>query len=82
MSKLGAVANVCVKVSAVIGKTELTLSQLVDIKEGSIIELDKKVGETVDIYVNDGLAARGKLVLAGKELGISLTEILVDGGDL
>ena len=53
MNNLGAVANVCVKVSAVIGKTELTLAQLVDIKEGSIIELDKKVGETVDIYVND-----------------------------
>lgn len=82
MNNLGAVANVCVKVSAVIGKTELTLAQLVDIKEGSVIELDKKVGETVDIYVNDMLAARGKLVLVGKELGISLTEILVDGGDL
>ena len=82
MNNFGAVANVCVKVSAVIGKTELTLAQLVDIKEGSIIELDKKVGETVDIYVNDILTARGKLVLAGKELGISLTEILVDGGDL
>nr|QIM10626.1 hypothetical protein PlAlph_5180 [uncultured Alphaproteobacteria bacterium] len=79
ISMFGAAADVDVQVSVVAGKTRLTLKQLADLREGSVLELDKMVGEPVDLYVNDILAARGKLMLSGSELGVYITEIAIGG---
>ncbi len=79
--RLGAAADVGVNVSVVAGKTRLSLRQLADLKEGSVLELDKTADEPVELYVNGVLAARGKLMLSGSELGICITEIVIDGGD-
>lgn len=73
---LEAVFDVPVKVSAVLGITTLTVNQLLKLGSGSVVELDRKVGEAIDIYVNNRLVARGEVVLLEEKLGITMTEII------
>ena len=75
-SDLEAVYNIPVKVSAVLGKASMTVSQLMKLNKGAIIELDRKVGEAIDIYVNNSLVARGEVVVVDNKLGITMTEII------
>ena len=75
-SDLEAVYNIPVKVSAILGKTHMTVSQLMKLNKGAIIELDRKVGEAIDIYVNNNLVARGEVVVVDDKLGITMTEIV------
>ena len=73
---LEAVFDVPVKVSAVLGKTNLPVNKLLRMGPGAIVELDRKVGEAIDIYVNNRLVARGEVVLVEDKLGITMTEII------
>src|SRR5882757_7362458 len=73
---LEAVFDVPVTVSAVLGKSSMEVSQLLKLAKGTIVELDRKVGEAIDIYVNDRLVARGEVVLVEDRLGITMTEII------
>ncbi len=73
---LEAVFDVPVKVSAVLGITSLSVNQLLKLGPGSVVELDRKVGEAIDIYVNNRLVARGEVVLLEEKLGITMTEII------
>lgn len=75
-SDLEAVYDIPVKVSAILGKSKIKVSQLLKINKGTIIELDKKVGEAIDIYVNSNLVARGEVVVVDDKLGITMTEIV------
>jgi flagellar motor switch protein FliN/FliY len=76
---LEAVFDVPVTVSAVLGKSSMEVSQLLKLGKGTIVELDRKVGEAIDIYVNDRLVARGEVVLVEDRLGITMTEIIKAG---
>jgi flagellar motor switch protein FliN/FliY len=76
---LEAVYDVPVNVSAVLGKTSMEVSQLLKLARGAVVELDRKVGEAIDIYVNDRLVARGEVVLVEERLGITMTEIVKGG---
>ena len=73
---LEAVYDIPVKVSAILGKTKMKVSQLMNLNKGAIIELDRKVGEAIDIYVNNNLVARGEVVVVDDKLGITMTEIV------
>ncbi len=75
-SDLEAVFDVPVKVSAVIGRARMEVSELLKLGEGTIVELDRKVGEAIDIYVNNRLVARGEVVLVENQLGVTMTEII------
>ena len=75
-SDLEAVYNIPVRVSAILGKANMTVSQLMKLNKGAIIELDRKVGEAIDIYVNNNLVARGEVVVVDDKLGITMTEIV------
>ena len=75
-SDLEAVFDVPVTVSAVLGKSSMEVSQLLKLGKGAILELDRKVGEAIDIYVNDRLVARGEVVLVEDKLGVTMTEII------
>jgi flagellar motor switch protein FliN/FliY len=66
-------------VSAVLGKSAMEVSQLLKLAKGTIVELDRKVGEAIDIYVNDRLVARGEVVLVEDRLGVTMTEIIKAG---
>ena len=71
-----AVFDVPVQVSAVLGKATLQVSQLLKLGRGAVVELDRKVGEAIDIYVNDRLVARGEIVVVEDRLGVTMTEII------
>ena len=73
---LEAVYDIPVKVSAVLGKSSMQVHELLKLGRGAIIELDRKVGEAVDIYVNNRLVARGEVVVVEDRLGITMTEII------
>ena len=57
----------------------MEVSQLLKLGKGTIVELDRKVGEAIDIYVNDRLVARGEVVLVEDRLGVTMTEIIKAG---
>jgi len=76
---LAPVFDVPVQISAVIGKTSLSVSELLKLTQGSVLELDRKVGEAIDIYVNNRLVARGEVVVVDERLGVTMTEIIKDG---
>ncbi len=77
-SDLEAVFDVPVNVSAVLGKSTMEVSKLLKLGRGMVVELDRKIGEAIDIYVNDRLVARGEVVLVEDRLGITMTEIVKD----
>ncbi|MBL4757723.1 MAG: flagellar motor switch protein FliN [Rhizobiales bacterium] len=74
--ELEAVFDVPVKVKAILGRTKMEVSELLKISEGTVIELDRKVGEAIDIFVNNRLVARGEVVLVEDRLGITMTEMI------
>ena len=75
-SDLAPVFDVPVHISAVLGKTSLDVASLLRLQAGSILELDRKVGEAIDIYVNNRLVARGEVVLVEEKLGVTMTEVI------
>ena len=76
LNGLGAVYDVPVQVSAVLGNASMQVSQLLKLGRGAVIELDRKVGEAIEIYVNDRLVARGEVVIVDERLGVTMTEII------
>ena len=68
--------DIPVNVSAILGKAHLQVSDLLKLSSGAVIELDRKVGESVDIYVNNRLVARGEVVVVESQLGVTMTEII------
>ena len=76
LDDLQAVFDVPVKVQAVLGRARMDIGELLKLKPGMIVELDRRVGEPVDIFVSNRLIARGEVVLIDSVLGITLTEIV------
>lgn len=74
--ELEAIYDIPVKISAVLGKADMQVSQLLKLGRGAVVELDRKVGEAIDIFVNDRLVARGEVVIMEDKLGITMTEII------
>jgi len=73
---LAPVFDVPVSISAVLGRASLSVAQLLQLGQGSVLELDRKVGEAIDIYVNNRLVARGEVVIVDERLGVTMTEII------
>jgi flagellar motor switch protein FliN/FliY len=73
---LEAVFDVPVKVSAVLGRARMEVGDLLKLGPGAVLELDRKVGEAIDLYVNNRLVARGEVVLVEDKLGVTMTEII------
>jgi flagellar motor switch protein FliN/FliY len=70
------VFDVPVQVSAVLGRSKMDVSELLKLGPGTVLELDRRVGEAIDIYVNNKLVARGEVVLVEDKLGVTMTEII------
>ncbi len=73
---LDAVYDIPVQLSAVLGKATMQVAQLLKLGRGAVVELDRKVGEAIDIYVNNRLVARGEVVVIEERLGVTMTEII------
>jgi flagellar motor switch protein FliN/FliY len=76
---LAPVFDVPVHIQAVLGKANVDVAALLRLTRGSVLELDRKVGEAIDIYVNNRLVARGEVVVVDERLGVTMTEIIKDG---
>ncbi|HEY5608925.1 MAG TPA: flagellar motor switch protein FliN [Alphaproteobacteria bacterium] len=74
--ELEAVYDVPVNLSAVLGRATMQVNQLLKLGRGAVVELDRKVGEAIDIYVNNRLVARGEVVVVEDRLGVTMTEII------
>jgi flagellar motor switch protein FliN/FliY len=75
-SDVAAIYDIPVQISAVLGRSTMQVSQLLKLGRGAVVELDRKVGEAIDIYVNNRLVARGEVVVVEDKLGVTMTEIV------
>ena len=73
---VAAIYDIPVQISAVLGRSTMQVSQLLKLGRGAVVELDRKVGEAIDIYVNNRLVARGEVVVVEDKLGVTMTEIM------
>jgi flagellar motor switch protein FliN len=76
LESLGAVADIPVQLSVVLGRATMPVNQLLRLGRGAVVELDRKVGEPIDILVNNRLVARGEVVVVDDHLGVTMTEII------
>jgi len=73
---LETVYDIPVQITVVLGKTSMQVNQLLKLGRGAVLELDKKVGEAIDIFVNNRLVARGEVVVVEDRIGVTMTEII------
>lgn len=78
---LVAVENVQVTVAVQLGRVTMTVGELLKMGRGSVIMLERKVGEPVEVLVNGRPVARGELVLNDGQLGVTLIEIVKQSGE-
>jgi len=76
VTNITAIYDVPVQVSAVLGRATMPVNQLLKLSRGAVIELDRKVGESIDVFVNNRLVARGEIIVMDQHLGITMTEII------
>ncbi len=72
---LEALYDVPVEVSVVLGKTRMQLSNLLKLNRGAVIELERTIGEPIDLYVNNKMIAKGEIVIVDNKIGVTLTEV-------
>lgn len=70
------ILDIPLRVTAELGRTKMTVKELINLGQGSVIELKKVAGEPLDIYVNDKLIARGEVVVVNEKFGIRLTDVI------
>jgi len=73
---LGVVMDIPVKLSVELGRTRITIKQLLELAQGSVVELDGLAGEPMDILINGYLIAQGEVVVVEDKYGIRITEII------
>jgi flagellar motor switch protein FliN/FliY len=73
---VGAAYEIPVEVIAVLGTAELQVSQILKLGRGAVVELDRVVGEPIEIHANNQLIARGEVVVIEDRLGVQMTEII------
>ena len=73
---LEALYDVPVQISVVLGKTTMPLNQLLKLGRGAVVELERAVGEPIDVYVNNKMVAKGEIVIVDNKIGVTLTEVI------
>src|ERR1700749_3409070 len=68
--------DVPVQVPAGLGRSKMDVGELLKLGPGTVLELDRRVGEAIDIYVNNRVVARGEVVPVEDKLGVTMTEII------
>jgi len=73
---LGFILDIPLELSVEFGKVKIVINDLIQLGQGSIIELDKSVGDPLEIYINGKLIARGEVVVVDDKFGIRVTDII------
>jgi flagellar motor switch protein FliN/FliY len=76
LSRMKMVLDVPLKVTVELGRTKLLVNDLLQLGQGSVIELDKMAGEPMEIFVNDKLVAMGEVVVVNEKFGVRLTDVM------
>ncbi len=79
-SKLKMILDVPLKVSVELGRTKMLINDILQLGQGSVIELDKIAGEAMEILVNDKVVALGEVVVVNEKFGIRLTDVISQFG--
>lgn len=73
---LDLILDIPLKVTVELGRTKMVVSELLNLGQGSVIELNKLAGEPMEVLVNDKLVARGEAVVVNEKFGVRLTDII------
>jgi flagellar motor switch protein FliN/FliY len=76
ISNMDLLMDISLKVAVELGRTRMTLHQVLELQNGSVIELDRLAGDPVDIFINDRLIAHGELVVVDDKFGVRITELI------
>lgn len=76
LQHLEMILDVPLQVSAELGRSKVLIKELLHLREGSVIELDKLAGEPLDVYVNSRLIARAEAVIVNEKIGLRLTDVV------
>lgn len=68
--------DVMLQVVVELGRTRMPLRQVLELQQGSVVELDRLAGEAVDVYVNERMIARGEVVVVDDKFGVRITELI------
>lgn len=72
--------DVMLQVVVELGRARMPLRQVLELQQGSVVELDRLAGEAVDVYVNERLIARGEVVVVDDKFGVRVTELVSTKG--
>ncbi|OIQ47996.1 MAG: flagellar motor switch protein FliN [Gammaproteobacteria bacterium MedPE] len=75
-AKLDAILDIPVTISMEVGRSNITIRNLLQLNQGSVIELDRVAGESLDVLVNGTLIAHGEVVVVNDKFGIRLTDVI------
>lgn len=70
------ILDIPLKVSVELGRTKMPVKELINLAQGSVVELNKLAGEPLEVYVNDKLIARGEAVVVNEKFGVRLTDVI------
>lgn len=73
---LGLILDIPLELSVEFGKVKIVINDLIQLGQGSIVELDKSVGDPLEIYINGKLIARGEVIVVDDKFGIRVTDIV------
>lgn len=73
---LDVILDIPVRISMEVGNTEITIRNLLQLNQGSVIELDRLAGEPLDVLVNGKLIAHGEVVVVNEKFGIRMTDVI------
>ena len=76
IENLKVLENIDVELTVEVGRTEITIRDLLRLNEGSVVELDRLAGEPLDVLVNGTLIAHGEVVMVNEKFGIRLTDVV------
>lgn len=75
-TEMEALMEVDVEITAVLGTAIMPISQILKLGRGAVVELDRHVGEDIDIHANNRLVARGEVIVVEDRLGVTMTEVI------
>lgn len=76
--KLSMLMDISLLLAVELGRTRMTVREVLDLQKGSVVELDRMAGESVDILVNEHLMARGEVVVVDDKFGVRITEVITN----
>jgi flagellar motor switch protein FliN/FliY len=73
---LNLILDIPLRVTVELGRTKMPVNELLNLTQGSVIELNKLAGEPMEVYVNDKMIARGEAVVINEKFGVRLTDVI------